>query len=167
MLYFMYRYIRKGADCLKTFKMLSLELQLDGAFQKIPLTDGIIINQENSHQLWVIEAFTTSDYKDQFDALILSGAMLDARVIISLPDNEPAPFSIITHSLTPIADRISVLFKGRLKAQRKKYAEQLLSQLLEQGLRNEELLVAFEQGMRDRPSLQERNERLENTQINK
>ncbi|MCH7320587.1 YwpF-like family protein [Solibacillus sp. MA9] len=150
---------------MKTFKMLSFELQLDGKLKKIPLTDGIIISQENSHQLWVIEAFTTSEYKELFDELILSGTMLDARVIISFPDNEPAPFSIIAHSLTPIDQNISVLFKGRLKAQRKKYAELLLSQLLEQGLRNDELLVAFEQGMRERPSLQERNERLENTQV--
>lgn len=145
--------------------MLALEILLDGELKKIPLTDGIIINQENSHQLWVIEAFTSSEYRDLFDALILSGDMLDARVIISFPDNEPAPFSIVAHSLTPIDDHISVLFKGRLKAQRKKYAELLLSQLLESGLRNDELLVAFEQGMRDRPSLEERNERLENTQL--
>lgn len=145
--------------------MLSFELQLNGKQKKIPLTDGIIINQENSHQLWVIEAFTTSDYKELFDELILSGTMLDARVIISSPDNEPAHFSIIAHSLTPIDHKISVLFKGRLKAQRKKYAELLLTQLLEQGLRNDQLLIAFEQGMRERPSLQERNERLENTQV--
>ena len=150
---------------MKTFKMLSFELMLGGELKKFPLTDGIIINQENSHQLWVLEAFISAEYKDLFDALILSGDMLDARVIISLPDNEPAPFSVIAHAVTPIDDKISVLFKGRLKAQRKKYAEQLLSQLLEQGLRDDELLVAFEQGMRDRPSLQERNERLENTQL--
>lgn len=150
---------------MKTFKMLALEILVNGENKKIPLTDGIIINQENSHQLWVIEAFTSSDYRELFDTLILSGEMLDARVIISLPDNEPAPFSIIAHSLTAIDNKISVLFKGRLKAQRKKYAELLLSQLLESGLRNEELLVAFEQGMRERPSLKERNERLENTQV--
>lgn len=150
---------------MKTFKMLSFELMLGGELKKFPLTDGIIINQENSHQLWVLEAFMSAEYKDLFDALILSGDMLDARVIISLPDNEPAPFSVIAHAVTPIDDKISVLFKGRLKAQRKKYAEQLLSQLLDQGLRDDELLVAFEQGMRDRPSLQERNERLENTQL--
>ena len=152
---------------MKTFKMLSFELMLGGELKKFPLTDGIIINQENSHQLWVLEAFMSAEYKDLFDALILSGDMLDARVIISLPDNEPAPFSIIAHALTPIDEKISVLFKGRLKAQRKKYAELLLSKLLEQGLRDDELLVAFEQGMRDRPSLQERNERLENTQLRK
>lgn len=145
--------------------MLSFELLLDGALKKFPLTDGIIINQENSHQLWVLEAFMPATYKELFDALIVSGEMLDARVIISLPDNEPAPFSIIAHALTPIDDKISVLFKGRLKAQRKKYAELLLSQLLEQGLRNDELLIAFEQGMRDRPSLRARNEKLENTQL--
>lgn len=145
--------------------MLSFELVLDGALKKFPLIDGIIINQENSHQLWVLEAFMSATYKELFEALISSEEMLDARVIISFPDNEPAPFSVIAHKVTVIDDKISVLFKGRLKAQRKKYAELLLSQLLEQGLRNDELLIAFEQGMRDRPSLQARNERLENTQL--
>ena len=154
----------KGDECLKTFKLLSFDLLIDGEIKKFPLVDGIIINQENSHQTWVLELYTSADYRDFFNDHILSGALLDARVIISLPDNEPAPFSVVVHSLTPIDGKISVLLKGRLKAQRKKYAELLLSQLLEKGLRNDELLESFEQGMRERPSLQQRNEKLENHQ---
>ncbi|ATP38990.1 hypothetical protein CSE16_02545 [Solibacillus sp. R5-41] len=150
---------------MKTFKMLSFDLSTEGQIKKIPLVDGIIINQENSHQMWILELFTTSEYHDFFNELLKADAILDARAIISQPDNEPAPFSVVVHSISEIGDQISVLLKGRLKAQRKKYAELLLSQLLEGGLRNEELLEAFERGMRERPSLKERNEKLEQQDI--
>ncbi|MER2038908.1 MAG: YwpF family protein [Solibacillus sp.] len=149
---------------MKTFKMLSFDLFLDGENKNFPLIDGIIINQENSHQTWVLEVYTSSEYREVFNDYIVSGELLEARAVISLPDNEPAPFSVVVHSLTDIGDKISVLLKGRLKAQRKKYAEQLLSNLLKNGLRNDELLEAFEKGMRERPSLKERNEKLENLQ---
>lgn len=136
--------------------MLSFDLNIDGEIKEFPLIDGIIINQENSHQMWVLEVFTSAEYHDFFNQFILSGELLDARAIISLPDNEPAPFSVIVHSISEIGDHISVLLQGRLKAQRKKYAELLLTKLLEKGLRNDELLEAFEKGMRERPALIQR-----------
>lgn len=157
------RNVKEVMKSLKTFKMLSFDLVSEDQIKKIPLVDGIIINQENSHQTWVLELFTSSDYLQFFNELLHADVILDARAIISLPDNEPAPFSVVVHSITEIDNRISVLLKGRLKAQRKKYAELLLSQLLESGMRNEELLEAFERGMRERPSLKERDELLKQT----
>ena len=141
---------------MKTFKMLGFDLLLSNEIKKIPLIDGIIINQENSHQMWILELFTEDTYYDFFQSFITSGEAIDARAIISLPDNEPAPFAVVVHSITKLDDKISVLIKGRLKAQRKKYAELLLGKLLEDGLRNDELLEAFEQGMRNRPSLKDK-----------
>ena len=140
---------------LKTFKMLAFDLLVDGEIKDIPLIDGIIINQENSHQMWVLELFTSANYYDFFNEYIAAGTLLDARVIISLPENDPAPFSVVVHSITKINDNISVLIKGRLKAPRKKYAEQLLAQLLEEGLSNDALLTAFKQAMRDRTALED------------
>ena len=154
-----------GGVSLKTFKMLSFDLFYNGEIKRFSLIDGVIINQENSHQMWILELFISEEYRDFFNDLIISGEVLDARAIISLPDNEPAPFSVVVHTITEVNGNISVLLKGRLKAQRKKYAELLLSQLLEKGLRNDELLEAFEQGMRERPSLQERNKKLEKHQV--
>lgn len=142
--------------------MLSFDLYYKEELMRFPLIDGIIINQENSHKMWILELYISQMYRDFFNALVVSGELLDARAIISLPDNEPAPFSVVVHSITDVNGNISVLLKGRLKAQRKKYAELLLTQLLEKGLRNDELLEVFEKGMRERPSLQERNDRLEN-----
>ena len=135
--------------------MLAFDLLVDGELKEIPLIDGIIINQENSRQMWVLELFTSTNYYDFFNEYIAAGTLLDARVIISLPENDPAPFAVVVHSITKINDNISVLVKGRLKAPRNKYAEQLLAQLLEKGLSDEALLVAFEQGMRDRTALED------------
>lgn len=135
--------------------MLAFDLLLDGEIKKIPLIDGIIINQENSHQMWVLELFTTEEYYDFFNDYIAAGDLLDAQVIISLPENDPAPFAVVVHSITKINDHISVLVKGRLKAPRQKYAEQLLAQLLEEGLSNEALLAAFKQGIRERTALED------------
>lgn len=143
---------------MKTFKMLAFDILLHDEIKEIPLTDGIIINQENSHQMWILELFTADTYYDFFQHYVVSGEVLEARAIISLPDNEPAPFAVVVHSITKVGDKISVLIKGRLKAQRKKYAELLLAQLLEEGLSNEELLDAFDQGMRNRPSLKKSDE---------
>ena len=138
---------------MKTFKMLAFDLLLHDEIKEIPLIDGIIINQENSHQMWILELFTADTYYDFFQHYVQSGEVLDVRAIISLPDNEPAPFTVVVHSITKVGNKISVLIKGRLKAQRKKYAEQLLAQLLDEGLSKEELLEAFDKGMRNRPSL--------------
>ena len=46
-----------GIYILKTFKMLSFDLVTEDGVQPFPLIDGIIINQENSHQSWVLELF--------------------------------------------------------------------------------------------------------------
>lgn len=135
--------------------MLAFDLLLDGEIKKIPLIDGIIINQENSHQMWVLELFTTEEYYDFFNDYIEAGTLLDAQVIISLPENDPAPFAVVVHSITKINGHISVLVKGRLKAPRQNYAEQLLAQLLEEGLSNEALLAAFKQGIRERTALED------------
>ncbi|MGM9946241.1 MAG: YwpF-like family protein [Lysinibacillus sp.] len=138
---------------MKTFKMLAFDLLSTGNMQQIPLTDGIIINQENSHNSWILELYIPNTYRDVFEPLLASNTVFDARAVISFPDNEPAAFSLVVSNIKDIGDHISVLLKGTLKAQRKRYAEQLLQELLAEGLSNEELLARFESGMKERPKL--------------
>lgn len=138
---------------MKTFKMMAFDIVTESGVEKFQLEDGILINQENSHQLWILELFIAKEYKPIFEGKLASGELFNARAVISLPDNEPAPFAVIVDSIKDIGERISVLLKGRIRAQRKKYAEMLLHQLLEEGWRNDELLERFERGMRERPSL--------------
>lgn len=140
---------------MKTFKMLSLEIVRGNETKKYPLTDGIIINQENSHRSWILEMYLESIYAEDFIHFLQTEEILDARVVISYPDNEPAPFRVVVCSVKDIGDRISVLLKGTLKAQRTKYAEQLLAHLMKEGLTGDELLASFSQNMRLRPQLKE------------
>ena len=132
---------------------MSFDLMNDGSSESIPLTDGIIINQENSHNAWILELYIASDYRGTFDRLMAAGDVFEARAVISFPDNEPAPFSLVVEKVKEIGDYVSVLCKGTLKAQRKRYAELLLQELIAEELPNDELLTRFERGMKERPKL--------------
>lgn len=137
---------------MKTFKMLSFELIKDNGIEQFPIVDGIIINQENPQKTWVLELFISKQYQLTFETLQSSQETLNVQVVISFPENEPAPFEVAVNSIREIGnDYISVLLKGTVKMQkRSKYAEQLLKVLLKENLSNEDLVKRFEQGMRDR-----------------
>lgn len=138
---------------MKTFKMLSFDLIKEDEKQHFPLIDGIVINQENSHKSWILELFLEKEHISTFQQLHNSGEVFHAHVVISFPDNEPAPFSVVVNDIREIRGHYSILLKGAVTQVRKKYAEQLLKFLLEEDLSKEELLLRFEQGMKERPKL--------------
>ncbi len=140
---------------MKTFKMLSFDLMNEDGRLNIPIIDGIVINQETSHKSWILELFISKDFQSTFQKYKASEEVLEVRVIISFPDNEPAPFKVVVSDIREIGDRITVLLKGTIISQRSKYAEQLLKMLLNENLPNEELLERFKKGMRERPRLKE------------
>ena len=138
---------------MKTFKMLSLGVVQDDEVTDYPLSDGIIINQENSHRSWVLEMLMDLDYQETFEKMMNTGEIYDVKVVISYPGNEPATFEVGIYGVKVMGNQISVLMKGILKRARRKYAETLLSELLEDGLEGDELLQRFESDMRTRPGL--------------
>ncbi|WP_107942048.1 YwpF family protein [Metasolibacillus fluoroglycofenilyticus] len=138
---------------MKTFKLMAFDLLTDDTIQPIRIIDGLTINLEDSHQSWVLELFIPNEYHSIFKTLQENNSVFDAHAVISFPDNEPAPFSLIVSTITEIGDRLSVLLKGSIKARRQKYAELLLQQLLEEGLSNDELLQRFQHDMKERPKL--------------
>ena len=138
---------------MKTFKMISVEVIQDDGVLAFPLYDGIIINQENSHRLWVLEMFLDASHQDIMEKWKVEETLLTVRVVISYPGNEPASFIVAVEDWRQIDDRISVLMKGRLKRARSKYAEHLLEELLDEGLEGDQLMERFETGMWDRPKL--------------
>ena len=138
---------------MKTFKMLSFEIEKDKKLQNFPLIDGLVINQENSHQLWTIEMFISNEYQDFFNNFLEDQSVIKAQVVISFPDNEPAYFLVVVSSIHQIGDCISVLFKGRITQKKRQYAELLLEKLLSEDLSKEELLQEFELGLRERLKL--------------
>lgn len=138
---------------MKTFKMLSFEIDYDKKVQSFPLIDGLVINQENSHQLWTLEIFLPKDYEQFFQDLLVKQTVIKAQVVISFPDNDPAPFLIVVSSIHYIGDYISVLLKGRITHRKRQYAELLLEKLLAENLSKDELLHEFEVGLRERPKI--------------
>ncbi|GKV69176.1 hypothetical protein NCCP2716_16740 [Sporosarcina sp. NCCP-2716] len=138
---------------MKTFKMISFALLSGDETENLPMLDGIIINQENSHRMWILELFLDASYKERFEQLQAGEELIEAKVVISYPENEPAAFVLAIDAVQQIGSRLSVLLKGRLKRQRTEYAEQLLGELMDSGLEGPELLARFEHDMRSRPRL--------------
>jgi len=138
---------------MKTFKMLSLGIEKEDQVTDYPVHDGIIINQENKERSWVLEMLIDIPHQETFDRLKESNEIIAVQVVISYPKNEPAPFEVVVKDVKIMGDHVSVLMKGTLKRARRKYAETLLSELLEDGLEGQELLERFETDMRTRPGL--------------
>lgn len=138
---------------MKTFKVIEASILSEHESKLIPLEDGIIINQENEARSWAIELFTTKELKEYFDDLVASQELVEARVVISYPENEPAPFEMMAYSVKAVGNSISVLLRGTLKRARRKYAEGLLAELIEDGFEGDDLLVRFEKAMKERPTL--------------
>ncbi|WP_438315069.1 YwpF family protein [Sporosarcina sp. FA9] len=139
--------------------MLSVAITQEGLNQDIPLLDGIIINQENSHRMWILEMFIDQKHKELFEQWKESEQLIDVKVVISYPENEPAAFQVAVQTVKQIGDNISVLLKGRLKRARSEYAEQLLEQLIGEGLQDAALLERFESDMKSRPRLKRDSEK--------
>ncbi|AIY06351.1 hypothetical protein Plano_2386 [Planococcus sp. PAMC 21323] len=138
---------------MKTFKMLSLGIEKEDQVTDYPVHDGIIINQENKERSWILEMLVDLPHQEIFDRLKESNELIAVQVVISYPKNEPAPFEVFVKDVKIMGDHVSVLMKGTLKRARRKYAETLLSELLEDGLEGQELLERFETDMRTRPGL--------------
>ncbi|MCK1995738.1 YwpF-like family protein [Psychrobacillus psychrodurans] len=138
---------------MKTFKMISVSIISENEEVPITIEDGIVINQENSSRSWILELFTDQKYENYFNELKTSNKVYDVKVIISYPENEPAHFEVVTYSVKQIGNHLSVLLRGTLKRVRRKYAESLLSELIEEGLTGEDLLSKFENDMKTRPAL--------------
>lgn len=135
--------------------MLSLELLKDEKLQSYPLTDGIIINQENSHKSWILEMYMNRQDATDFAPYLDTDTILNVRAVISYPDNEPASFRVVVQNIVEMPDHhhVSVLLKGTLISGRRQYAEQLLLELVEEGLTGNALLEKFKSNMRTRPRL--------------
>lgn len=146
---------------MKTFKMLSVGILHEERMQDFPLIDGIIINQENSHRMWILEMFIDKSHQSTFEKWMADEVLLEAKVVISYPENEPAAFRVAVKGVKLIGDNISVLIKGRLKRARAQYAEQLLEELIDEGIGGADLLQRFESGMRSRPRLKKDKEQVD------
>lgn len=135
---------------MKTFKLISIRIETEDHIEDIELNDGLIISQENSKGTWVIEAYCASKHLNFFQTLLYEGNDLDAHVIITKPENNPATFKSRIISIKPLDQGISVLLQGVLRRNNNDYATIVLSELIESGLSGDELLKEFRNHIKTR-----------------
>lgn len=109
-----------------------------------------MINQENSHNTWILETFIPATERQVFDELLENEEVFEARVVISFPDNDPALFSLIVSTIKEIGDHVSVLMKGTIVRKKRNNPSELLKALLAENVPEEELLTRFETALKSK-----------------
>jgi YwpF-like protein len=142
--------------CVKTFKLIALEIIEDEKTTEIPLESGLIINKEDEQSNWLIEAYTDLSFYEYFKEYEDSAQECIVQVVITHRQNDPAYFQARVCTLKKFENHISVLLEGRLRRTKVGYAEMLLGQLLDQGLEGNGLLSEFKDKMQSKPRLKPR-----------
>ncbi|XJZ27112.1 YwpF-like family protein [Bacillota bacterium Lsc_1132] len=138
---------------MKTFKLISLEVVDEDTVIEVPLTDGLIINKEDEHSTWLLEAYTAAPLYDFFKKLADDNNEMIVQAVITKKDNDPAFFQTKVVNLNQFEHHISVLLQGRLRRARRDYSELLLDSLLQKGFSGEALLHEFKDKMKSKPRI--------------
>ncbi|GLO65829.1 MULTISPECIES: YwpF-like family protein [Oceanobacillus] len=129
---------------MKTFKLRKLEIlehdkQMDP--YEIKLLDGLIINREDEHDQWLVEAYIDKAYEDYFIEKQNQEIMIQAT--ITKDTNEPATFITNIQSINKIGNQINVLLLGKIVDKGKSIVEDLLTKLVKEGYEGLELIREF------------------------
>lgn len=136
---------------MKTFKLISLQVLRKEAVIPIELDDGLIINKEDDHNHWLIEAYTSRSAINFLEEAYKNQEILLVHAIITKKENDPAPFEVKVLSIQDFGEKASILLEGILKRDRKDYAELLLQYLLEEGYTGKSLSDKFGELLQSKP----------------
>jgi hypothetical protein len=142
---------------MKTFKLISLDVVENGNSIEVPLEDGLILNKEDEHSTWLIEAYTDLSKYEFFQKILEEDREIIVEAVISKKDNAPAYFQTKISSLQKFDRHISVLFQGQMRRNKSDYSELLLDNLLQKGFEGEALLTEFKEKMKSKPKLKVKN----------
>ncbi|MGV3244452.1 YwpF-like family protein [Staphylococcus sp. 11261D007BR] len=141
---------------MKTFKAVRFQIVSDDrSVTEYELYDGVIINKENSGTGWLLEIVISDIHKEQMEMYLDNETMLDIRVVITRPSNDPALFDATIKQITQLNTTISVVFECHIYTLRQVYAESLLEQLVNEGLEGEALITTFNRMMQSKPRLKD------------
>ncbi|NHM30056.1 YwpF family protein [Neobacillus terrae] len=138
---------------MKTFKLISLEIVDNDDLINIPLEHGLIINKEDEHSTWLLEAYSDLSVYDYLKKLEDSDSEIIMQAVITKPENEPAYFQTRITTLKKFSEKLSVLFEGQLRRTRRDYSELLLDSLLQKGFTGNTLLTEFKDKMKSKPRI--------------
>lgn len=141
---------------MKTFKAVRFQIVSEqGGLTEFELEDGVIINKENRGTGWLLEIVISDAHYEVMKQYQDEGRLLDIRVVITRPSNDPALFDATIQCITKLEKTISVVFECHIYTLRQVYAESLLEQLVDEGLSGEELKKTFNRMMKSKPKLKD------------
>ncbi|CAM3185383.1 MULTISPECIES: YwpF-like family protein [Staphylococcus] len=141
---------------MKTFKAVRFQIVSEqGGLTEFELEDGVIINKENRGTGWLLEIVISDAHYEAMKQYQDEGRLLDIRVVITRPSNDPALFDATIQRITKLEKTISVVFECHIYTLRQVYAESLLEQLVDEGLSGEELKKTFNRMMKSKPKLKD------------
>ncbi|MCI2803790.1 YwpF-like family protein [Staphylococcus pettenkoferi] len=141
---------------MKTFKAVRFQIVSEqGGLTEFELEDGVIINKENRGTGWLLEIVISDAHYEAMKQYQDEGRLLDIRVVITRPSNDPALFDATIQRITKLDKTISVVFECHIYTLRQVYAESLLEQLIDEGLSGEELKKTFNRMMKSKPKLKD------------
>lgn len=145
---------------MKSFKAVRFQIVSEsGGVTEYELEDGVIINKENSGTGWLLEIVISDFHYETMKAYMEDETLLDIRVVITRPANDPALFDATIKNISRLEHSISIVFECHIYTLRQVYAESLLEQLIDEGLTGEELKKSFNRMMQSKPRL--KDEKLE------
>ena len=130
---------------MKSFNVVSIHLKMDGEYQNLDFTEGIIINNEIGDNSWLIEISLQKSWEKRLK--IFLNKDVNILVKITRPTNSPAHFVGKLVDINEIEGLISVIFKGDVLSSNPDYPVELLEELIEKGLSGEQLIEKFKQNM--------------------
>ncbi|MDP4156568.1 MAG: YwpF family protein, partial [Bacillota bacterium] len=75
---------------MKTFKLVSLAVMEDDKGIDVPLDHGLIINKEDEHSTWLLEAYTRDlALYDYFKKISDENRDIIVQAVITKPENDP------------------------------------------------------------------------------
>jgi hypothetical protein len=138
---------------MKSFKLYSLDVVDNDTSVEVPLVDGMILNKEDEHSTWLLEAYTDLSLYDYFKNISEQKRDIIVEAVITKKENAPAYFQTKICSLTKLDKHISVLFEGKIRRNKSDYSALLLESLLQKGLEGPALLTEFRDKMQSKPKL--------------
>jgi hypothetical protein len=110
----------------------------------VPLDHGLIINKEDEHSTWLLEAYSKNlTLYDYFKKINDEDRDVIVQVVITKPENDPVFLQTKISCLQLFNEHISVLLQGQLRQVTKNHSQKLLESLLSQGFAGDALLNEF------------------------
>ena len=105
---------------MKTFKAVRFQIVSDdNRISEFELYDGVIINKENSGTGWLLEIVISDTHYDIMQKFYESQTVLDIRVVITRPSNDPALFDATIKHISLFERKISIIFECHIYTHRR------------------------------------------------